>query len=178
MQTKTFPDYITDKTSSATPDYLVGIEGGETVKMPLPTGLNGAGLLGSKTVNMNTLADQIITLSGGTKFVVSDIVITNASISLTTAGGVNFTTAANQGGDYVAYGNVTQVGSNSPLVVLTNSTRAIMTTRVAQDTTPAGDGLYMFLTNPVMGTSLYFSLYVAQGAAATADVYVYGYVIE
>lgn len=128
--------------------------------------------------DMNSTADQLIKLSGGTKFIVTDIIITNASTSLTTAGGVNFFNQPSQGGTVVAYGNTTGLGTNSPLVVLTTRDKAISLIRVAQDTVPTGDGFYGFLTNPVIDNNLYFSLYVAQGTPATADIYVFGYTLK
>ena len=105
--------------------------------------------------NMNVTTDQQIPLFlPPTKlFTVSQILVTNASISLTTAVG-GFYPAASKGG--------TALVSNSQAYSgLTGSGLAISLTLA---------GLARFAA----GTNLYLSLTTAQGAAATADVYVYG----
>src|ERR1017187_7387884 len=62
-------------------------------------------LLGSLTTangnpfNMNSTADQLIALVGGTKFIVTDVVIANASTSLTTAQIFEIRDAISRGGN-------------------------------------------------------------------------------
>ena len=105
-----------------------------------------------KGVNVNALGDTVIPINTATTYSVANVVLTNASISLTTALAGVFT-AASAGG--------TAIVANAALSGLTGSTivsqRTVAST-VAQTT-----------------QNLYFNVGTAQGAAATVDVYVYGY---
>jgi hypothetical protein len=106
--------------------------------------------------NFNVTTDQAIVLTPNC--VPMEFLVTNASISLTTAAGGIYTAAAKGGVAIVA---ATQVYSN-----LTIATRAVLLT-IAQ------------LMNAVAGTAatpaqIFFSLTTGQGAAATADIYVFG----
>ena len=113
--------------------------------------------------NMNSTADQQITLlDNPSKFILRRIVVTNASISLTTAAGGVYT-AASKGGTAVvaaaqAYSSLT---TSSLFLDLTLSTTSSASTTVKSSI-----------------PNLYLSLTTAQGAAATADVYVYGDILE
>lgn len=116
-------------------------------------------LLGSKKVNMNITTDQAITINKADTsraFIVTRIVVTNASTSLTTAAGGVYNTASKGGTALVAAG------------------QAYSTLTVAART------LNLTLVSPVLtqtAASLFLSLTTAQGAAATADVYVYGILV-
>lgn len=115
-------------------------------------------LLGSKIgVNMNSTADQLIpiTLIGSKKYRITRIGVTNASISLTTAAGGVYQAASKAGTAIVAN---TQVYSSL----------SVATTWL--DLTLAISRTYTL-------SNLYFALSTPQGAAATADVYVFGVVI-
>lgn len=113
--------------------------------------------------NMNSTADQQITmLDNPSKFILRRIVVTNASISLSTAAGGVYT-AASKGGTAVvaaaqAYSSLT---TSSLFLDLTLSTTSSASTTVKSSI-----------------PNLYLSLTTAQGAAATADVYVYGDILE
>lgn len=113
--------------------------------------------------NMNSTADQQITIfSNPSKFILRRIVVTNASISLTTAAGGVYT-AASKGGTAVvaaaqAYSSLT---ASTLFLDLTLSTTSSASTTVKSSI-----------------PNLYLSLTTAQGAAATADVYVYGDILE
>jgi hypothetical protein len=111
-------------------------------------------LLGVATgVNVNATGDQaVIAINNSTSYSVSNVVFTNASISLTTAAAGLFTAPAAAGTGIVA---------NAALSALTGSTVVSQRT-VASTAIQAGQNLYLNV-----GT--------AQGAAATMDVYVYGY---
>jgi len=108
------------------------------------------------SANMNVTTDQLITLSylpAGVKFRVRRITARNASISLTTAvGGVY--TAASKGGTAI-------VANSQAYSALTSSAIDVDLTFAVNTTLAAA-------------TPIYLSLSTAQGAAATADVYVYG----
>lgn len=111
-------------------------------------------LLASATgVNVNTTGDvATLPIINSTNYSISNVVFTNASTSLTTAAAGLFT-APSAGG--------TAIVSNAALSALTGSTVVSQRT-VASTATQSGQNLYVNV-----GT--------AQGAAATMDVYVYGY---
>ena len=105
--------------------------------------------------NMNVTTDQAFTMliPGNIPFVPRRIVATNASISLTTAAGGIYD-AASKGGNAI-------VAATQAYSTLTSSTVALYLTMGTNRREAAG-------------TALYFALTTAQGAAATADIYVYG----
>ena len=111
-------------------------------------------LLASATgVNVNATGDQaVLQIINSTNYSVSNVVFTNASTSLTTAAAGLFT-APSAGG--------TAIVANAALSALTGSTV------VSQRTVAA--------TATQSGQILYLNVGTAQGAAATMDVYVYGY---
>ena len=114
------------------------------------------GLLGSLLgANFNSTADQpiLLTVPSTSLYRVSKITVTNASISLTTAAGGVYDAAAKGGDAIVAAGQV--------YTALSTSKKALDLTIAANLRLPAGTGLWLSLTT-------------AQGAAATADVYVFG----
>ena len=120
----------------------------------------GGILLGSKiAADFNSTSDQIITIfSNPSKYIVRRIVVTNASTSLTTAAGGVYT-AASKGGTAI-------VAASQAYTSLTASTLFLDLTLSA--TGNASTTVKSSIPN------LYLSLTTAQGAAATADVYVYG----
>jgi hypothetical protein len=104
-------------------------------------------------VNVNATGDQAtLQINNSTNYSVSNVVFTNASVSLTTAAAGLFT-APSAGG--------TAIVSNAALTALTGSTVVSQRT-VASTATQSAQNLYLNV-----GT--------AQGATATMDVYVYGY---
>ena len=104
-------------------------------------------------VNVNATGDQaVLSIINSTNYSVSNVVFTNASTSLTTAAAGLFT-APSAGG--------TAIVANAALSGLTASSVVSQRT-VASTATQSGQNLYLNV-----GT--------AQGAAATMDVYVYGY---
>ena len=104
-------------------------------------------------VNVNATGDQaVMQIINSTNYSVSNVVFTNASTSLTTAAAGVFT-APSAGG--------TALVANAALSALTGSTVVSQRT-VASTATQSSQNLYLNV-----GT--------AQGAAATMDVYVYGY---
>jgi len=102
--------------------------------------------------NMNSVADQAIPITA-TKYIVRRIVVTNASANLTLAVG-GFYTAASKGGTAV-------VANTQVYTALSASTKTLDLTLAA-------------LTDVLSVATLYFALTVAQGGAATADIYVIG----
>jgi hypothetical protein len=104
--------------------------------------------------NMNSTADQaLVKLLGFSTFLITRVRVANASISLTTAAGGIYTGAAKAGNAVVA--------AAQTYAALTGSTLGMDLTLAA-----VGQG--------VQSTGLNLSLTTAQGAAATADIYLLG----
>jgi len=113
--------------------------------------------------NMDSTDDQrIVMFSNPSKFILRRIVVTNASISLTTAAGGVYTATSKGGTAVVASSQAYSSLSASTLFLdLTLNTSGSASTTVKSSI-----------------PNLYLSLTTAQGAAATADVYVYGDILE
>jgi hypothetical protein len=106
--------------------------------------------------NFNTTSDQALTKQGTfSQYVISQIVVLNASIPLTTA----------VGGIYAAAAKV------APVVVAANQAYSGLTNGSATLTPPVAN------TDKRTEAGLFLSLTTPQGAAATADVLVYGYAV-
>ena len=103
-------------------------------------------------VNVNATGDTVLPILDTGNYSVSNVIFTNASTSLTTALAGVFT-APSAGG--------TGIVANAALSALTGATVVSQRT-VASTASQAGQNLYVNV-----GT--------AQGAAATMDVFVYGY---
>jgi len=104
-------------------------------------------------VNVNATGDQaVLQVLNTTNYSVSNVVFTNASTSLTTAAAGLFT-APSAGG--------TAIVANAALSALTSST-------VVSQRTVASTAIQS-------AQNLYLNIGTAQGAAATMDIYVYGY---
>jgi hypothetical protein len=103
-------------------------------------------------VNANTTTDAVLPIINSTAYSVKFVIFTNASTSLTTAAAGLFTAPAAGGTAIVA--NAALSALTGPTVV---SERTVATTAVQT------------------AQNLYVDLGTVQGAAATFDVYVYGY---
>lgn len=103
-------------------------------------------------VNVNATGDTVLPILNTGSYSVSNVIFTNASTSLTTAAAGVFT-APNAGG--------TGIVANAALSALTGAT-------VVSQRTVAS-------TASLAGQNLYVNVGTAQGAAATMDVFVYGY---
>ena len=125
----------------------------------LPT---GRVMVSGRSLNFNTTADQPIVFPQWiTAFRLANIIITNASISLTTAAGGFYPQAAKGGTPIVANSQVYST--------LTTSAGLMLATMAA-----FGTGTRFSSAN--LGTiggllAIWFSLTTAQGAAATSDIY-------
>ena len=110
-------------------------------------------LLGVLTgVNLNATGDNAVQIANTSAYSVSNVILTNASISLTTAHVSVYPQVAAGGTAIVAD---TAVSSNTGSTVVNQLTVASTAVQTGQN--------------------LYFRVGTAQGAAATADVYIYGY---
>jgi hypothetical protein len=103
-------------------------------------------------VNLNAVADTIAPILGAGNVSVQSIIVANASISLTTAQLAVYTGAGATG---TAVKSAYALSGN-------NSTTAVVVTAATS-------------TNSIAGSPLYIRCTTAQGAAATADVFIYGY---
>jgi hypothetical protein len=112
--------------------------------------------------NLNTTADQHILIWGGEndRWVVTNIVFTNADAVINTATGGAFYTGPGQTGNWIA----------SPV-----SASNIRFLQGPDEYVSISNAKWANKTTVGVGTSLYLSLTAPEGAAATCDVYVYGY---
>lgn len=115
-------------------------------------------LLGSLIgANFNVTTDQAIPITriGSQKYLITKIVVTNASTSLTNADGGIYTATSKGGTAIVAAAQV--------YTALTSATVAL--------------NLTLAVNNTYTLDNIYFSLTGTQGGAATADIYVFGIVL-
>lgn len=120
---------------------------------------SGIVLLGTlKGANMNTTADQAISIVPVPKYVITQIIVTNASTNLTLAAGGVYD-AASKGGNAV-------IANTQLYSALTAAGKAVSLTIAA-----------IGLATAETASTLYLSLTTAQGGVATADVYVFGAVL-
>lgn len=119
-------------------------------------------------LNFNTTSDQAIPISvPSAGYLVDAIVISNPSVSLTTAAGGFYTAASKSGIAIVASGQTYSTLTTNAANTAGNAMSATLAT--AGNTTALGG--YQQGSNAI--NTLYLSLTTPQGAAATADVRVY-----
>lgn len=105
-----------------------------------------------QSVNVNATGDTVLPIVNSGRWSVSNVVFTNASIDLTTAEAGVFTAPSAGGTAIVADAILSALSSSSVVSQRTVASTAAQT-----------------------GGNLYVNVSVAQGAAATMDVFVYGY---
>lgn len=110
-------------------------------------------------VSMNAVADTIIPMINTGSFSVSNVIVTNASASLAQAVAGTYTAAAAGGTTIVTAAALS--GATGPSIVVQQI--------VASTANPG-------VTAPQ--NSLYFRVTTVNTAAATADVYIYGYAFD
>jgi len=104
-------------------------------------------------VNVNSTGDQAtLAINNASSYSVSNVVFTNASISLTTAAAGLFTAPSAGGTGLVANAALSALSASTVVSQRTIASTALQTAQ-----------------------NLYLNVGTAQGAAATMDVYVYGY---
>ncbi len=124
---------------------------GYSISMPPNTSGQLLGTLSA--ANLNSTADQAVTLLAGNKQI-TKILLVGASGSTTTAVGGFYTGASKTG---------TTVVANTQVYTALSATQSLSVTLAAD-----------YLT----GTSLFFALTTGQGTACTATIYVYGNVLS
>lgn len=119
---------------------------------------------GSATVDfVGGEGETAVFLEGGEKFGITDIVIKNATASLTTADDFGINSAINRTGTQIA------TISTSALALLTSSDTFISAL--------LGASGYTLTENVVTSPEVFLSLGTPQGGAALADIDIYGYVL-
>jgi hypothetical protein len=106
----------------------------------------------AQSVNLNSVGDTLANILVSGRVSVQSIIVTNASVDLTTAQLAVYTAPAAGG---------TAVKSAYALTGNTTAAKAIVTAATS--------------TDAITGLNLYVRNTTAQGAAATADVFIYGY---
>ena len=109
-------------------------------------------LASAQGVNLNSVADTIASILNAASYSVQEVIVANASINLTTA---QLAVYSGPGATGVAVKTAYALTGNSA------SDKVVVT--AASD------------TDSLTGDVLYIRCTTAQGAAATADVYIYGY---
>jgi len=105
-----------------------------------------------QSVDLNSVADSVMNVIDSGRYSVQSVIVTNASVNLTTAQLAVYPGAGATGTAILSASALTDCTDSSVVKIFTASSTA------AQTTTP-----------------LYLRCTTAQGAAATADVFVYGY---
>jgi hypothetical protein len=162
--------YPSGATYTAAADGLVTNVAGNDVLPLTQAGCQTVGMAGLTVVailrgaNMNATTDQTMTvlIPANDYYIPSAAIAENCSVSLTTAAG-SFYSAASKGGSVVMGSGATQAFSGCTATGLTDQLIAA---------TAAQGNLHLPASTPPI-----LSLTTAQGAAATADVYLYGYVV-
>jgi hypothetical protein len=106
----------------------------------------------AQSVNLNTVGDTVANILVSGRVSVQSIIVTNASTDLTTAQLAVYTGPAAGG---------TAVKSAYALTGNTTAAKTVVTAATS--------------TDAITSTPLYIRCTTAQGAAATADVFIYGY---
>lgn len=125
-----------------------------TTNHPAPLATNQALRLiaSAQGVNLNSVADTVAPILVNGRVSVQSIIVTNASVSLDTAYLAVYTGPGATG---------TAIKSTYALSGNTTAAKVVVTAATS--------------TDAVTGTPLYIRNTTAQGAAATADVFIYGY---
>jgi hypothetical protein len=138
-----------------TPNTVAELIPVNTLQKPVEVGANDNRLLAvARAVNVNALGDAaVMPVINAATYAVTAVLFANSSISLTTAAAGLFTAPAAGG---------TAIVANAALSALTGPT--VVSSRTVTN------GTVIF-----SGQSLYLNVGTAQGAAATMDVFIYGY---
>jgi hypothetical protein len=115
--------------------------------------------------NFNTTADQPILIPGSfVAFTLTQIIVTNASLSLSNAQG-GFYSAPSKGGSALVLGSQTYSALTAPTALLNATLQAfVATTRFSSSNLASING----------ALAIWFSLTTPQGIAATSDIYLVG----
>lgn len=140
------------QTGVATPDFGEAFNNGGGVSAAVVTYVSG---------------DQAFALTPGSVFNLFDILFSDASVSLTTVDDIEFWTGPDRTGTQLA------AIDTATLALLTSSSKFVSTKTEIANT---GSTATLFFTNDQAGATIYASIGIPQGAAATGKVKVVGYV--
>ena len=119
--------------------------------------------------DMNTTDDQLMdSIVSGSTFIITDIIIKNASIGLLSVDNAQFWSDELKSGDQygIVYANsIMKLTSNNKFISL------------PQEISALGGSAGSFFNN-IVGDSVFFSLGTPQGEEATADILLYGHKID
>ena len=119
------------------------------------------------SADFNSIADQAIALTqpGSGAYLIQSIVATNASTSLTTA----------KGTFYAGAGKTNNITAGTTTSVFTGLVAATDTSALGIVPSASAMSAAEHFSRYTANTTIYLSLTTAQGGAATADIYVFGY---
>lgn len=119
----------------------------------------------------SSYTDQPLTLTGGSKFLITDVVMTNGIGTYISASNPVITTQPYQGGDIIAQGASNMIGETAITFLLQSPDTYINS---INNYNSVGISL---LTNKTVGNNLYYANSFNE-SPATADLYIYGYILE
>ena len=108
-----------------------------------------------KGANLNVTTDQAIAIASASKYQITQITVTNSSGTPSLAAG-GFYTATSKGGINIVAATQVYSGLTAVTKFMNVALLAVLTTDIRSEST------------------IYFSLTTAQGAAMTADIYIFG----
>ncbi len=181
--TALYTDYATPSGGSA-----AAVEAAIAALLVLPPSIH---LLAAYTsakgnaVNLNTTVDQSIDLSGGTTFVITDIILTNVSIALNNAKDGEWWQSTSRSGNQIA------IEGGLPVTLQTSSNYESITSvliatalgnqfeyRIILLGKAVSVGTLTYYIQNTCTSPIYFSLGTPEGVAAHCDMYIYGYILS
>jgi hypothetical protein len=138
----------------------------------------------SATVNVFSWGDQVIALSGGSTFIITDIVLTNVSQALTNAADGEWWQSTARTGNQIA----SELGLPDSLQSQTN-VESCANIPISRGESFGGSYNPTSTTSITLGSTfnsiqntcgylIYFTVGTPEGIAATCDMYIYGYVLN
>lgn len=137
--------------------------------------------------DMNSTDEQIINLTNGTKFIITDTILMNSSEDLDTAADFMLNDALVRAGNVFgnsiySYLKVLSINHVDVLIAeglsnLTDNKQQISLAKYFMSNAISGNNINS-LNNVLIGDKVYASISTPQGDPATVDIYVYGYIIE
>jgi len=119
---------------------------------------------GSTPFNANSTSDQLITLFGGTNFVITDIVMVNPSTNLSACDDLEWWDQTGRSGNQIA--------------AMSNQVFSYMTLSSSMARVGETNLFIRLKTHSTVSNSIYASLGTPLGTTGTADIYIYGYVLS
>jgi hypothetical protein len=158
------------QSGSITPGHVAGWVASGVINDIGPLGAMQKVLTSIRGANFNATTDQALILPQSiAAFKLTEIIITNASASLTTAEGGFYTGLLKTGTTVVAATQTYSTLTTANILMDATLASGINTTRWSN-----ANLTITSLTGGLPGLTLYFSLTTPQGLAATADIYLIG----